>query len=359
MMDQSQHFPPEISTHILYHLNADKRTLLNLSLTCKYLHDLATPLLWRYIRLTPWSNRYEKKYYSIFRSTKKKEVLDRQVEEKYQLDGSIGKDNHEWGVYDHVRVLDVEYHKIHWCHSHHPDDPNTHIYQSPKFKNLETLHLRYSHTDWPASFHPGHFTIPCRLLLALRPRVLYIHVKNSDSIQRFHLPDNILHNIQELVLVVGPRLYAMPEGKCEFEQPVLKAFQKIRKMTIIIDPSEPTPNMVGLMEMNDPSLFNASFLASIILNVNGECEVDIVNAGYIEKIRDRRVGLSMEELHRESVDVIKKSLTISREWSWAEIERRKGNLKFWRMEEWVDRCEWVGSANAQEVMEWRDVICKV
>ncbi|WWD00585.1 hypothetical protein V866_007520 [Kwoniella sp. B9012] len=370
---QSMYFPPEIFTHIILHLHEDKHTLLQLSLTCKYLYDLVTPLLWQYISLTPWSNTYEKKYYTTLQITQK-EYMRRKLEDEYEFDGSIGispthihlSNSRLSELFNYVNVLDIEYHKVTWCRSSFIDEDEESPSPSPSFERLDTLHLRYNDDQWPTSLHPGNDTVPCRLLRSLRPTTLYIHVPTLELISRFHLPDNILNSVQHVILISGPRLYAIPEGQCGFTEPVLEALQTIKSLTILFEPSAPSPIMGKVPMANHPSLFNVSFISSITKCVNIDTPIHIVNAGYIEKIRHRGSTKSIEQLHQDSMEIIKENIELicndpygnAVNWSKSDIQKRKDNLIFQTVEEWIDNGQWEGKMKEREVMGWSDVISK-
>ncbi|WVQ69258.1 uncharacterized protein L199_007475 [Kwoniella botswanensis] len=232
---------------------------------------------------------------------------------------------------------------------------------------LDTLYLRYNDDQWPTSLHPGDHTVPCRLLLSLRPTTFCIHVPTLEFISGFHLPDNILNSVQHVILISGPRLYAIPEGQCRFTEPVLETLRSIKSLTILFEPFAPSPVMGKSPMVSNPSLFNVSFISSVTKCANIHTPVHIVNAGYIERIRHRGSTKSIEQLHQESMEIIKEHIELTRvdphgnvvNWSKSGIQKRKDNLIFQTMEVWIDSGGWEGRLKAQEVMRWRSVMSKV
>ncbi|KAK6903733.1 hypothetical protein I203_107238 [Kwoniella mangroviensis CBS 8507] len=291
--------------------------------------------------------------------------MQRKLEDKYQYDGSIGisptqrhlPNSRLSELFNYVKVLDIEYHKVTWCRSSFFDEDEKLPSPSPSFERLDTLHLRYNDDQWPTSTHPGNHTVPCRLLLSLRPTTLYIHVPSLEFIS----------SVQHVILISGPRLYAIPEGQCTFTEPVLEALRTIKSLTILFEPSTPSPIMGKAPMASNPSLFNVSFISSITKCVNIDTPVHIVNAGYIQKIRHRGSTKSIERSHQESMRIIKGHIELTCKnpyadkvgWSKSNIQKRKDNLIFQTMEGWTDSGEWEGKMKAEEVMRWRSVMSKV
>nr|XP_019005143.1 uncharacterized protein I203_01987 [Kwoniella mangroviensis CBS 8507]OCF68604.1 hypothetical protein I203_01987 [Kwoniella mangroviensis CBS 8507] len=185
-----------------------------------------------------------------------------------------------------------------------------------------------------------------------------------------HLPNSRLSELFNYVKVLdidGPRLYAIPEGQCTFTEPVLEALRTIKSLTILFEPSTPSPIMGKAPMASNPSLFNVSFISSITKCVNIDTPVHIVNAGYIQKIRHRGSTKSIERSHQESMRIIKGHIELTCKnpyadkvgWSKSNIQKRKDNLIFQTMEGWTDSGEWEGKMKAEEVMRWRSVMSKV
>ncbi|WVW78460.1 hypothetical protein I302_100414 [Kwoniella bestiolae CBS 10118] len=386
----SPNLPNEIILRILQNLS-DRPTLSACCQVSHSLYDMASPMLWRNLRLTPWSgqgNSHETRELSEYREHHGK------LNNRTKIISRMRKE---------VKMFSLEDHPAAWCQVHKPTRLD--------LVNLETLRLYMGdnneiHTDTTPS--PGKdFFIrrECRLLKNLRPRTIII--RNYDpsgfNIQTSAIPPKPWEEVETVVLVC-------PIDQCFFLEARhmnwsrTEYLKNLRKVYWVFDPTPVLPS--SKRQIDEYNFYN--YLAEIIgqsyrplLDLTlleasekpqRDVEVQYINPGclfsaldffqkkdFMERCKERN-SLQREEirLFNSSAKIDNSAFARIRDAFQDEFQaiieghlermmvrdgeneeeqnKRKGSLRFKSLEEWIeeDEQEWSEWFERDEWLEWKE-----
>ncbi|WVW78448.1 hypothetical protein I302_100402 [Kwoniella bestiolae CBS 10118] len=358
--------PSEILSNLIPQLCEDKPTLSLLAQVSESSRTLAEPLLWRAIRLSPFSSTQKTIYpatdYMPFRTS-----TSTPLEEEYQVMGSIGISDvvDKWikPFIHHVKILEVEHHPMDWCRSWSATNP------SPILPNLQTLHLLYNNDGLTSAIHPAFPNRECRLLNSLEPRTVVLDMPLVDGRNPISLSRSISRSTRELIFVFGPSMRLVDGDICMIDEGMMGDLNlNLQRITIVFVLSLlPKPQEGEEEEEVDEEaveeakrgLSNSTYLISIFMAFE-RIPFTIVNAGYNEKMRFENEKISMDVLDREAPGVFAErlySMASAYGWTEEEIQERQDGLSFLTLEEWAERRDmWDGKIGGEKLQRWREAM---
>ncbi|WWC59453.1 uncharacterized protein I303_102009 [Kwoniella dejecticola CBS 10117] len=208
--------PNEIIRTILSHLADDRKqkTLASCCQVSKQVYAIASPILWKHLRLTPWKTDEDG---SLVLNEAKKDCGSTKTRQK---NGRALRND--------VEIFSLYHHDADWCKSESKS--------TLQLPNVQTLHLYY---DDDILLHQDcKYSNNCRLLRSVKPRTVVLH--NGHLGGRFTPADNdfptqILQEVEVLVCVMDePTLYEAYVSDWDIAE--LPRLPKIQKIYYIIDP---------------------------------------------------------------------------------------------------------------------------
>ncbi|WVQ69253.1 uncharacterized protein L199_007470 [Kwoniella botswanensis] len=261
--------PSEIIHRILSYLSAhDQGTLTSCALVSKRFDQIATPFLWRWLRLDPLHMSND--------------------------DDSPTLDISTWGQHlqDMVQVLDITTHDGDWCGSakvtslHLPNLKTLRLHIDTGATGYKEIHVEKEEEGLKSS---------CRLIQGLRPKII-VHRGKTNPKPSFYLDPKyfcptIWSAIDTLVYLVPPT-----QSSTHFLQhrrrDLSRVLPKLEKIFWIFDTTSMDPDAEG----RQGSLFGPEFqLISDILINNPQIRVTIVNIGCTQMRLPRRRRTSYED----------------------------------------------------------------
>ncbi|WWD21477.1 hypothetical protein CI109_105963 [Kwoniella shandongensis] len=332
-----QILPPEILTHILSYLSLsiEQGTLANCCLVSKELYNIASPLLWYHLRLSPWKTKTDEKGEEVIDETKEKHGGMHSRQPSYKR------------LREMVKVLTVHNHHVKWCRC----DLTTTL----ALPNLHTLHLAL---DPHASYHQWDCDdIPptCRLLKSLRPKRLVMHnVHTTDPGFFDHRASHLglgafvspatFSEVEELFLLCDAPLARSDD--CDWS-PRFISMPKLQRICWIYTWTGLRFNVAGAVR-SDP---HACALAGTIAE-HPDVEVFIVNAGGVNGPRSECDEQSMQEEIAWLFAGRIRSQLVRKGYDDEKVQRRMETVNYHSRQAYLDMENWKDVLDEKEVIMW-------
>ncbi|WVQ69246.1 uncharacterized protein L199_007463 [Kwoniella botswanensis] len=220
----SPNLPNEIILRILQNIT-HRPTLASCCQISKMVYDIASPLLWENLRLTPWSDRRD--------SSGERELSD------YRKDhGKLNNRTRSVSkMRNGVKKLTLEYHSVDWCGIDRPTRLN--------LPNLHTLELvlkdRHTfHFGWPSRTSSNNSS-ECRFLKNLKPKTIIIRncVLSKLRLDTPSMPSGIWEECQILILICSPKQHISSTTYSRWNK--LVEMRHLKRVCWIFDPMIDAP----------------------------------------------------------------------------------------------------------------------
>ncbi|WRT64783.1 uncharacterized protein IL334_001717 [Kwoniella shivajii] len=326
--------PDDIIHNIISNLSAYSGTLANCCLVSKMFYRVASPVLWRHLKLNPWKIDDGKK------------VLDGCKESFGGInDRQTGRKKHR----EDVRIFSLWDHPPEWCQP-----------QRKTALTLPKLQVLRIHTTMKAIhiFTPYDSEIPkCRILSNLSPSRLVLRgipLYNID-LSRIPLSESSWSKMEEITFISSGYEAARNSSCCHRFTSVF-ALPSLKRIFWIFDPSSPPHSWNASQSPSIP--LHCCCLVKLLIQLP-KIPLTIVNLDATGIYHPGRVGLSFEDISYIAQNYLIDGLTqVMDDYGWNEdqIQERCETFRFVSLQGYIVDEDWVDILDKKELDKWVKVM---